>query len=415
MDKEIGAMVAGRKRRRLLVMICAGAVLLAGATGLVRRTFRSTIKRSQITIATVERGDVDNTITATGEVLPEFEEILTSPINATIRRALTDAGDPVTAGQSVLELDKGASQLDYENLNFQLESKRNSIHKLKLELDQSFFDLRSNNDIKQLKINSLQAAVENAKRLLQAGGGTKEDVEQAELNLQVAQLEKQQLENEIRSKQQTMQADMRESEIAARVQENDLLVLKRKLELANLVASRPGIVTWINKNIGATVKEGESLARIADLTGFKVSGSVSDNYINELHRGMPVIVRVNDVSLAGRMVNIYPAVQNGIVTFDVQLNERNDPHLRPNMKVDVHLVTASRSKVLRVANGSAFRGPGDLDVFVVDKGEAVRRRVHVGVSNFDWVELKDNVAVGDKIIVTDLSDYKNTDVIQIVQ
>src|SRR5579859_6833520 len=198
MDKEIGAMVAGRKRRRLLVMICAGAVLLAGATGLVRRTFRSTIKRSQITIATVERGDVDNTITATGEVLPEFEEILTSPINATIRRALTDAGDPVTAGQSVLELDKGASQLDYENLNFQLESKRNSIHKLKLELDQSFFDLRSNNDIKQLKINSLQAAVENAKRLLQAGGGTKEDVEQAELNLQVAQLEKQQLENEIR-------------------------------------------------------------------------------------------------------------------------------------------------------------------------------------------------------------------------
>jgi HlyD family secretion protein len=399
----------------MLLVLLVGAGVLAGATGLVRRGFRSSVKRSQVTIATVEWGMVDNTIAATGEVLPEFEEILTSPITATIKRALVDAGHPVAAGQSVLELDKGASELDYKKLTIQLESKRNSIHKLKLDLDQSFFELKSNNDIKQLRINSLQAAVENAKRLLQAGGGTREDVEQAELNLQVARLEKEQLEGQIRSKQLTMRADMREAEIAAQVQENDLLVLKRKLHLANLVASRAGIVTWINKNIGATVKEGESLARIADLSSFKVSGSISDNYIGELRREMPVVVKVGEVSLTGKIVNIYPAVQNGIVTFDVTLNGRSDPHLRSNMKVDVYLVTASRGHVLRVANGAAFRGPGRQDVFVVDKGMAVRRRVTVGMTNFDWVELLEHATPGEKIIITDLSEYKNTDVIQIVE
>ena len=73
-----------------------------------------------------------------------------------------------------------------------------------------------------MRINSLEADVENAKRLYKAGGGTREDVEKAELNLKVARLEKQQLENEIKSKQQTMQVEMREAEIAADIEQNDL-------------------------------------------------------------------------------------------------------------------------------------------------------------------------------------------------
>src|SRR5438552_2054519 len=83
------------------------------------------------------------------------------------------------------------------------ESKNNDIKKLKLELDKSYYDIKSNNDIKQLRINSLEADVENAKRLFKAGGGTREDIEQAEQNLKVARLEKLQLENEIKNKQQT--------------------------------------------------------------------------------------------------------------------------------------------------------------------------------------------------------------------
>ena len=258
-----------------------------------------------------------------------------------------------------------------------------------------------------MHINSLEADVENTKRLFKAGGGTREDIEKAELNLKVAQLEKQQLENEIKTKQQTMQVEMKEAEIAAAIQENDLQELERKLKLANIVASRDGVVTWVNKNIGASIHEGDALARIADLSSFKVQGSISDNYLDELHRGMAAIVRINETQVRGIVSNVQPSIQNSVVSFDIQLDERNNKLLRPNMKVEVFLVTASQNNVLRVANGAAFRGASSQDIFVLHHGKAERRTVSIGMSNFDYVELKNNVQPGEVIIISDMSSYKN--------
>jgi HlyD family secretion protein len=305
-------------------------------------------------------------------------------------------------------LDKSAAENDYAKLKFQLETKRNEIRKIKLDLNKSFFDIQSNNDIKQLRISSLTDAVENAKRLFKAGGGTREGIEQAELNLKVAQLEKKQLENEIKSKQQTMQIEEREAEIAADIQQNDLNELQRKLKLANVVATRGGVVTYVNKNIGANIREGETIARIADLASFKVTGSLSDNYLDQLHNGMPVVIRINDVQLRGTVANVYPSVQNGIITFDIQLDERNNKQLRPNMKVEVFLVTAVHSKVLRVTNGPAFKGASPQDIFVLNNGKAEKRTIHTGLSNFDFVELLDGIKPGDMVITSDMTEYKNS-------
>ncbi len=408
MDKVIEEEVKLKKKRKTFSYVLISVAILVAAIWMVRFSFASTLKKSSITTAVVERGDIENTINATGEILPEFEEIITSPINASIQNVVMDAGNRVQAGQSILTLDKTAAQTEYDKEKFELESKRNEIAKLKLDLNKSFYDIKSNNDIKQLRINSLEADVENAKRLYKAGGGTKEDVDKAELDLKVANLEKQQLENEIKSKQQTMQLEIREAELAADVEENNLHDLERKLNAANITASRAGVVTWINKNIGAAVHEGESIARIADLSSFKVTGSISDNYLDQLHNGMPAIILINETQVRGTVSNIYPSVQNGIVSFDVRLDEQNNKMLRPNMKVDVYLVTDSHSNVLRVANGTAFKGASTQDIFVLQNGKAEKRTVHIGMSNFDYVELKDNVKQGDVVITSDMSDYKNS-------
>ncbi|NNU33638.1 HlyD family efflux transporter periplasmic adaptor subunit [Mucilaginibacter sp. S1162] len=408
MDKEITQEVAAKNKRKGLFIALAVIIILAGLIWGLRSTFKSTIKRSDITVSRVAIGNVENTINATGEVLPEFEEILTSPINASIKSVLMDAGRNVKAGQSILSLDKSATQTDYEKLKFQLESKQNEIKKLKLDLNKSFFDIRSNNDIKQLYISNLTDAVQNAKRLFAAGGGTREGIEQAELNLKVAQLEKKQLENEIKNKQQTMQIEIREAEIAARILASEGEALQRKLNLANVIATRAGVVTYVNKNIGANVREGEAIARIADLGSFKIQGSISDNSLGQLHTGLPVIVIINDVQLRGRVINVSPSVQNSSIAFDVQLEDRNNKQLRPNMKVDVYLVTAAHSHVMRVANGPAFKGPSVQDIFVVNGGKAERRTVHVGLTNFDYVEILDGVKPGDTIITSDMTEYKNS-------
>ena len=408
MDKAIEEEVTARKKRKTIVVASILIAVLIAAVMLVRSSLSFAVKKSVITTTVVERGDIENTITASGEILPEFEATITSPINASVQKVIIDAGSKVKSGESILMLDKSASQTEFEKLKFQLASKENEIKKLKLELDKSFYDIKSSNDIKQLRINSLEADVENAKRLFKAGGGTRESIEQAELNLKVAKLEKQQLENEIKSKQQTMQVEMREAEIAAAIQANDLHELERKLQLANIVASRNGVVTWVNKNLGTAIHEGDALARIADLGSFKVQGSISDTYLDQLHNAMSAIIRINETQLRGTVVNIQPSVQNGIVSFVIQLGEQNNQLLRPNMKVDVFLVTAARKNVLRVANGPAFRGASSQDIFVLNQGKAERKTVHTGMTNFDYVEVLDNLKPGDVIITSDMSAYKNT-------
>jgi len=408
MDKEITLEVTSQKRKKGAVIAVISITVLVLLIVALRGFIKSSVKKAEITTATVEVGNIENTLNATGEVLPEFEEIITSPINASIKSALMDAGNKITPGQSILTLDKSTTQTEFDKLNFTLESKRNEIAKLKLDLAKSFYDIQSNNDIKQLRISSLADAVENAKRLFKAGGGTREGIEQAELNLKVAQLEKKQLENEIKNKQQTMQIEIKEAQIAAAIQENDLKALQRKLALANVVATRTGVITYVNKNIGANVHEGETLARIANLGSFKVSGSISDNSMDQLHSGIPVIIRINDTQLRGHVTNVSPSIQNSIISFDIQLDDRANKQLRPNMKVDVFLVTATHSKIMRVANGPAFKGPTVQDIFVINNGKAERRTVHIGLTNFDYVEIEDGVKPGDVVITSDMTEFKNS-------
>ncbi|WP_158799147.1 efflux RND transporter periplasmic adaptor subunit [Pedobacter sp. L105] len=413
MDSNIEQHVVIARKRKNVIYIFSGIVLLAVSIWCLRSAFASTLTRSQIITSTVEWGEMENTVNAAGEVLPEFEEVISSPISASIQKVLIDAGAPVKAGQSILTLDKSATQMEYSKLKFQLESKQNDIRKIKLDLDKSFYDIKSNNAIKQLRINSLKAAVENAKRLLKAGGGTREDIEQAELNLQVAQLEKKQLENEISNKQQTMRLQIKEVELAASIQQNELTELSRKLKQADVLAGRSGVVTWVNKNIGAAIQPGEVIARIADLSSFKIKGTISDSYIDQLRNGMTAIIRINDLQVRGKVVNIYPAVQNGVVSFDIQPDDRNSKLFRPNLKADVFLVTAHHHHVLRVTNGPAFKGGRAEYIYVVKDGMAEKKLVQTGLSNFDYVELKDQVKPGDVIITSDMSEFKNSSEIKI--
>jgi HlyD family secretion protein len=413
MDKLIEEEVSSKRKKKTYLIIFIIIIILAIIVWLVRFYFKPSLTGADITTARVETGIIENTINATGEVLPEFEEVLTSPINASIKNVLMDAGNKVNKGQSILSLDKSVSQTDYGKLQFQMESKENEIRKLKLDLEKSFFDIKSNNSIKQLRISNLKDAVSSAKRLLKAGGGTKEDVERAELDLKVAELEKLQLENEIRSKQQTMKIEIREAEIALAIQRNDLDALKRKLDLADVIATRPGVITWVNKNIGSSVHEGDALVKIADLSGFKVAGSMSDNLLDKIHNNMAAIIRIGNIQLRGSIVNISPSVSNAIVSFDIQLNQKDSKELRPNQKVDVFLVTATRNGVLRIANGPAFNGSNLQEVFVLKNGIAERRTVKTGLSNFDYVEILSGLKAGDEVITSDMRDYKNTKTITI--
>ena len=106
-------------------------------------------------------------------------------------------------------------------------------------------------------------------------------------------------------------------------------------------------------------------------------------------------------------------MKDGVIGFVIQLDNAKSESLRPNMKVEVYVVTSSSSNTVRVANGPAFTGKKKQFVYVLKDDKALRREVETGLSNFDFVEIKSGLEVGDKVILTDLNDYEHLEEISI--
>lgn len=414
MDREIPKTW---RRRRQWRQVGGAAALVGGlalAVGLLWRSLQPPLLARNLQIVAAELGSVENTLAANGEVIPAYEQVLTSPIRASIERIALGAGAAVIPGSLILKLDQTLAKLEYEKLGDQVALKRNQIEQLKLQLQKSLRDAELENQIKDLAINRLQAQLEDTRRLQRVGGRTQEDVQQAENALKIAQLEQAQLENQLRYLQQSMGASIQEATLAASIEGRNLAEYAFRLQKADVKADRAGVLTWVNDQIGASVGEGDPLARIADLGSFHIQGRASDVYTGRLQPGLPVLVRLDTATLRGSIVTVEPAVKNNEIRFEVALDDQQHAELRPNRQVELFVITQKRSRVVRVPNGPAFAGQRQQEVFVVEApGRAQRRTVTIGLSNFDYVEIEKGLQVGERIIITDLSAYRHRRIITI--
>lgn len=407
MDTDITTIENKKRKNKTWIYSILALGIIMVSVWLFRKSMTTTMNTSDVRVALAEVGNIENTITAMGEVLPEYEQIMVSPISATILKSYYDPGNQVKIGDKIIELDQEETKNSFDKQVDQLELKQNEIKQLKYKLDKDLFDLKISDSVKAMKITSLKADLENARKLEKAGGGTRENVETATMNLRIAELEKLQLENNIINKQQTIGLDIKESELNAAIKEKELFEFKNKLRKANISATRNGVLTYVNRNIGAKISEGEVLARLADLHSYKVMGSISDTYADQLKIGMPAIVKINDKQLRATINNIEPSVQNNVLSFELSLDENQHELLRPKLRVEVFIITAAQSNIVRVPNGPAFKGTPVQDIFVINTtGNAERRTVKTGLSNFDFVEIKEGIKAGEKVILTDLSEYK---------
>jgi len=150
------------------------------------------------------------------------------------------------------------------------------------------------------------------------------------------------------------------------------------------------------------------LARVADLSSFRVRATISDTYAEALHQGDPVVVRINDTDLRGAITTISPSVEKGVVMFYAQLDQPHHPALRANLRADVFVVTRAHHGVLRVKNGPFYQGGKEQPVFVVMGGRAVRRTVRFGDSNFDFVQILGGLRAGEEVVVSEMKNHLDT-------
>ena len=179
---------------------------------------------------------------------------------------------------------------------------------------------------------------------------------------------------------------------------------RRLLDLSTTKSDRKGVLTWVLSQEGALVRRGDVIARIADLSSFRVEGSVSDVHAGRLRPGMAAVVRINEESLDGTISEVFPTVENGVIRFTVALAKASHAALRPSLRADVLVITDRKPRALRLKRGP-FADNVTRGVFVVRGDRAVRVPVTLGLSGIDDVEVVSGLSEADEVIISDMRDY----------
>ncbi len=407
MDRTIDTKEISRRRRNKAIK---WVVIIAAALATIwfaMKLLRPSADEDTLRFATVERGEVVNTLNATAIVLPAFEEQINSPVATTIDEVMLSAGTEVEAGQLLMKLDRDYVQLQLDGRRDQLAVKENSIGLLSLEYDRDLKELTYNADIKKLELAAARAALADSRRLLEVGGATQEEVEAAELAVKISELESKKLDNQLDYARNSLAGRQRALQLEVGMEEKEVSQLSRRLRETEVRAPRGGVITWINENIGQQVIEGTALARVADLGRYRVEASASDRYADQLAVGLPVELRIPTGRLKGTIAAILPEVSENLVTFRVDLENPSHQDLRPNLRTELYVITSRIEDALRVKNGPVFRGGRRQSVFVIDQNEATRRDVDLGARNGDFVQITGGLQAGDRIIISDPEALEN--------
>jgi len=413
MDRPIDPGEQRRRKARKLVPVAVGAlvvvVLIATAVGWLRPS----IKHSRIRIATVEVGEVTATLDATGLVVPEFDQVLTAPVATRVTRILKTPGAAIAPGDTIVLLDDRDPRRDVARLREQISLKDNARRIDELALARNRDDLATQKSIKELELKSFQFEVDRNRQLFEMGLITQDKVRQSETDAERVAIELEHLSVKLKYAEQDHAAAMESIERELAILATDLEEAQERLAQMVVAADRQGIVTWVVPSQGAAVAAGEAVARVADLSAYRVDATLSDVLARRLIVGLPATVRSGDTRLQGRVRKILPTVSNGIVTFEVALDEQDHVMLRPNLRVDVHAVTEHHPETLRLKRGPLVNVNGREAVFVVRDDVAVRTPIRVGLSNFEMYEIVEGLVAGDKVIISDMSDYRNMQEVKI--
>lgn len=408
MDREIPKEVRNKERNKKIIRYgvigVAGVIVVCVLISLMR----TGVKVSDLVFSKVEKGTIEVSVSASGKVVPAFEEIINSPINTRILEVYKKGGDSVDAGTPIMKLDLQSAETDYKKMLDEEQMRSYKLKQLKLDNQTKLTDLQMKIKVSAMKLDRMKVELRNEQYLDSLGSGTTDKVRQAELSYNVAQLEYEQLRQQYANEKEVLAAEYQVRELEFSMFRKTLAETKRTLDDAQVRSPRKAILTYINNQIGAQVAEGSRIAVISDLSHFKVEGEIADTYGDRVAAGGRAIVKIGSEKLEGSISSVTPLSKNGVISFTVQLNEDNHRRLRSGLKTDVYVMNAVKEDVLRVANGSYYVGRGEYDLFVRNAGkEMVKRKVQLGDSNFEFVEVIGGLQPGDEVVVSDMSQYKN--------
>ncbi|WP_079420412.1 efflux RND transporter periplasmic adaptor subunit [Thiomonas intermedia] len=333
----------------------------------------------------IEARPLIQNVVATGYVITPSRVQVASEITGTVIKRLVDRGAQVKAGQALLELrgDQSSAQLDQARaaLRQMIEQSRPqaaaALAQARVQVEQAERDLR------------------RAQGVFKAGGGSAQQLEQAQTSLRTAQ---QLRDSALAAYNAVVPGGAQQRALEAAVQ------AAQAVNARNVVrAGVAGVVLSRNVEVGDTVTPGESLFTLAMDGATEILLPVNEQSIGHLQPGQQarcVADAYPDRSFAAQVSFLAPQVDRTTGTLEVRLRVPKPPSwLRQDMTVSADIITAQQQNALVVPNDALRQIHADrATVLVLRKGRAEPQQITLGLQGLTLSQVTSGLSAGETVL-----------------
>ena len=419
-----------RKRKTIVTVIVMtlALVALAGAWRWARNLKPAApgVELSTLWPDTVKRGPMLREVRGLGTLVPEDTMLITATTDSTVQRILVKPGTPVRADTVVMimtspeletdlvaaEFAMKAAEADYKNLEV-------TLHKTRLDLqsqtaqtsaDYNTAKLESDRDTALAKENLLAGTDAKISQVKAEQLNAKYQIDKERLSIdkdaELAQLDSQ----KVKVEQLKAQYELKKSQVDR---------LKVRAGFDGMLQSVPPPLVPVEE--GQKVAAGTALGKVAQPSHLKAELKIAETQIKDVAPGQPAVI---DTRLAGGgstgLINgfvsrIEQSIVNGTVTVDVSLKGTLPPGSRPDLSVDGTIQLEKLDDVVFVGRPVFGQENSTVTLFKLEPDGKYANKVKVtfGRSSVNTIEIKDGLLVGDKVILSDMSQYDQYDRIKL--
>jgi len=407
---------------RRIVYGVATIIILGGVTlGLSRlRPAAPTVDAATLWPDTVKRGPMLREVRGLGTLVPEDIRWIPAQTDSKVDRIVLRPGAIVKPNSVILELSDPQLQRDLLDAQYQLKGAEADLANLKVQVNSELMNQKAaaaavRSDYEQAK---LQHEVDE--KLWKEGIGA--DVTK---NLSKVKAEQLAIRLQLEDERTRIAADSAAARLAAQEarveQQRALYNLKRsQYDALHVRAGINGVLQLVPVEEGQRVTPGQNLARVADPKKLKAEIKIAETQAKDVAIGQKATIDTRNGVVTGHVSRIDPSVQSGTVTVDAAIDEALPQGARPDLSVDGTIELENLKDVVYV--GKPVHGQTDSTIGLfkltcascpLNDNEAVRVNVKLGRSSVNTIEVLDGLKVGDKVILSDMSQYDNVDRIRL--
>jgi len=315
--------------------------------------------------------------------------------------------DPVKANDVILVLNDPDLMLEEEKAEWQWKQEQANLTNLKVKLESDKLDQRAN--LAQLESQYTQAKLTADRDLELTRLNLKSDLE-SRLSVDSAK----QFENRVALQKQRL--EIGDESIKAQLDAQNVVVesaraaydLKRnQVDQLKVRAGIDGVLQEVDVEEGQRVAAGTLLAKVADPKKLKAVLQIAETQMKDVRVGMDASVDTRNGTIPGRVIRIDPAALNGTVGVDVELMAALPQGARPELSVDGVIELEHLTDVVYMDRPVSGEANSQISIFRIDpdgKG-ASRVNVKLGRASVNSIEVLEGLKVGDRVILSDMSQY----------